>query len=185
MQLNDQHIVSKTDKDGIIIYVNDEFTGLTGYSKLDLIGSSYDIIKHPDMPQVLFSKLWESLEKNEEYIFIVKNKHKDGSEFWVLNSVKINKADDDLVDFNTRELPEEAVQKIKLLYQDVKEVENARGEQSAGLYLDSYLREEIGKTYKEYVKDLIAEAIEIEKEQNKKKKMENRLNWFLFSDYQE
>lgn len=50
-------IVSKTDADGIITYVNEEFCKLSGYSKEELIGKSHNIMRHPDMQKEVFADL--------------------------------------------------------------------------------------------------------------------------------
>lgn len=74
---------SKTDKNGIITYVSDAFCELTGYTKDELIGQSHSIIKHPDTPSESFETLWKTITKGEVYQGEVKNKKKNGEEFWL------------------------------------------------------------------------------------------------------
>lgn len=77
-------IVSKTDADGIITYVNDEFCNITGYSKEELLGKPQNIIRHPDMKKEFFADLWNTIKNLKQPWFgEIKNRKKDGSYYWV------------------------------------------------------------------------------------------------------
>ena len=76
--LDSNSIVSKTDKRGIITYVNDLFIKVSGYTKEELIGKSHSIIRHPDMPDSLFIELWKTVSSGKTWKGIVKNRRKDG-----------------------------------------------------------------------------------------------------------
>ena len=76
-------IVSKTDTRGIITYVNDKFCEISGYSKEELIGKPHNIIRHPDMPKKVFKDLWDTIKRGEIWRGIVKNRKKNGEEYWV------------------------------------------------------------------------------------------------------
>lgn len=76
-------IVSKTDKNGIITFVNDEFCKITGFSKDELVGSNHNLIRHPDTPLEVYQDMWHTIKDlKKPWSNIVKNKNKDGSEFW-------------------------------------------------------------------------------------------------------
>ena len=77
-------IMSKTDKRGIIQYVNDYFCEVAQYDKEELIGKPHNIIRHPDMPKVIFKLLWEKLHKAENLYVIIKNLTKYGNYYWVV-----------------------------------------------------------------------------------------------------
>jgi len=47
-------IVSKTDIEGTITFVNNAFCEISGYSKSELLGSKHSKIRHPDMKNVFF-----------------------------------------------------------------------------------------------------------------------------------
>jgi len=76
-------IVSETDKNGRIIYVNDDFCNICGYSKDELIGKAHNIVRHKDMPKVAFEGLWDTISKMKIWNGIVKNSTKDGGFYWV------------------------------------------------------------------------------------------------------
>lgn len=76
-------IVSRTDLNGAITYVNDDFCRITGYSKNELIGVNHNVIRHPDMPTSFFTKLWKIIKAGEKFKGCIKNKAKNGSYYWV------------------------------------------------------------------------------------------------------
>ena len=80
----DKVIMSKTDHKGVIQYVNDYFIEICGYNQDELIGKPHNIIRHPDMPKVIFKTMWQKLHKGENLYAIVKNLTKDGSYYWVV-----------------------------------------------------------------------------------------------------
>lgn len=76
-------IVSKTDKNGIITYANDEFCKISGYSKEELIGKSHNIIRHPDTDKSVFKELWHTIrDKKEPWFGDIKNQAKDKTPYW-------------------------------------------------------------------------------------------------------
>ena len=76
-------IVSKTDRAGIITYVNDRFCEITGYTQSELMGQPHNIIRHPDMPSETFRSMWRTILAKQPWYGIVKNRKKDGSSYYV------------------------------------------------------------------------------------------------------
>jgi len=81
--LDDQAIVSKTDMNGNIVYVNPYFIEVSGYSEDELIGAPQNIVRHPDMPADVFADLWRSIQNGEPWTGLVKNRCKNGDFYWV------------------------------------------------------------------------------------------------------
>ncbi|HEY9203063.1 MAG TPA: PAS domain S-box protein [Sulfurimonas sp.] len=81
------NIISKTDVNGIITFVNDEFCAISGYSKDELIGRNHNIVRHPDVPKEKFALLWETIKKKNIYKDTVKNLAKDGTPFYVNTTI--------------------------------------------------------------------------------------------------
>lgn len=79
----DTMIVSETDEKGIIVYANEDFCKVAGYTKEELIGNPHNMVRHEDMPKQAFESLWKTLKRNETWHGIVKNKTKDGGFYWV------------------------------------------------------------------------------------------------------
>ncbi|WP_345993097.1 PAS domain S-box protein [Sulfurimonas sp. HSL-1716] len=81
------NIISKTDTDGIITFVNDEFCRISGYSREELIGKNHNIVRHPDVDPSKFKLLWDTIKNKNIYKDTVKNLAKDGSTFYVNTTV--------------------------------------------------------------------------------------------------
>lgn len=77
------NIVSKTDINGIITYVNDEFCRISGYSGDELIGRNQNIVRHPNMEKEVFANLWQTILSKRVWKGIVENRAKNGSSYWV------------------------------------------------------------------------------------------------------
>lgn len=82
-----EFIVSKTDTKGKITYCNQIFCEVAGYSFSELMGQPHSIIRHPDMPRVVFEQLWKQIACGQEVFAYVKNLCKSGAYYWVLAHV--------------------------------------------------------------------------------------------------
>lgn len=80
----DEIIVSKTDLGGRILYANDIFLEISGYTEEEVIGRPHNIIRHPHMPRCVFKLLWETIETGSEIFGYVVNRAKNGDHYWVL-----------------------------------------------------------------------------------------------------
>lgn len=77
-------IISTTDKKGVIISVNDYFQEISGYTGSELLKKPHNIIRHPDMPKIVFKILWDRLHKGENIYAVIKNLTKNGDYYWVV-----------------------------------------------------------------------------------------------------
>ncbi|MBE0514294.1 PAS domain S-box protein [Sulfurimonas sp.] len=75
--------VSQTDLDGNITFVNRKFCEISGYARDELIGRSHDIIRHPDVEEATFEKMWKTLKSGQVWNGMLKNLRKDGRYCWV------------------------------------------------------------------------------------------------------
>ena len=80
----DELFFSITDRRGVILHRNDVFTRISGYSTPELIGAPHSILRHPDMPRVVFKLLWDTIEAGQTIAAYVKNLAKDGRYYWVM-----------------------------------------------------------------------------------------------------
>lgn len=76
-------IVSKTDLQGNITYINQDFINVSGFTEDELIGSPQNIVRHPDMPQEAFADFWRTLKSGKAWTGMVKNRCKNGDHYWV------------------------------------------------------------------------------------------------------
>ncbi len=76
-------LVTRTDLQGKIVYANDEFLKISGYSRAEVIGQNHNIIRHPDMPAEVFEDLWKTVKAMRPWSGCVKNRSKNGDFYWV------------------------------------------------------------------------------------------------------
>ncbi len=137
-------IVSKTDARGNIIYGNQIFIEMSGHTEHELIGSPHSILRHPDMPAVIFKFLWERIQKKEEIFAYVKNLCKDGSYYWVFANVTATTDPNGKVrDYHSvrRKPSEKAMTIIPDLYGKMLHAESLNGIDASKKILNTVLNE--------------------------------------------
>ena len=87
-------IVSKSDEKGNITYTNPIFMKISGYTQGELLDQPHAILRHPDMPKVIFKYLWDNIQAGKDVNAYVKNLCKDGGFYWVLAQVRVAKNPD-------------------------------------------------------------------------------------------
>ncbi len=81
--LNESAIVSKTDSNGYITFVNKKFCDISGYSQEELVGHSHNLVRHPAMEKDFFTNLWKTLKQQEMFKAIIRNRTKSGEDYYV------------------------------------------------------------------------------------------------------
>jgi PAS domain S-box-containing protein len=76
-------ILAKTDRYGVITYVNDEFCDIAKYSREELIGNRFQMLSGHYHSKQFFDKMWESISSGKIWNDEIKNKAKDSSPFWL------------------------------------------------------------------------------------------------------
>lgn len=84
----DQHsIVSTTDVQGNITYVNDRFCKITGYSREELIGQNHRIINAGLHPAEYFREMYCTLASGKVWEAEICNRAKAGHIFWLRSTI--------------------------------------------------------------------------------------------------
>ncbi|MHB1334255.1 MAG: methyl-accepting chemotaxis protein [Sulfuriferula sp.] len=76
-------VVSKTDMQGNITYINRDFVNISGFSEEELLGAPQNIVRHPDMPVEAFADFWRTIKSGKAWTGLVKNRCKNGDHYWV------------------------------------------------------------------------------------------------------
>ena len=94
-------MVSKTDLEGNIAFVNDNFCNISKYDRNEIIGNSHNIIRHPDSNVSFYDSLCKQLKSGDIWQEKVTNKAKDGSSYYVdLTIIPIfDKMGNDIIDY--------------------------------------------------------------------------------------
>jgi PAS domain S-box-containing protein len=81
--LNTAAIVSETDADFNITFVNDSFCELYGYHREELIGKNHRILKSGKQPDVFFTDMISTIRSGKVFKGKVLNKKKGGQLYWM------------------------------------------------------------------------------------------------------
>lgn len=119
------YILSETDEKGMIIYANDIFCEMAGYSLDELIGQPHNIVRHPDMPRIAFQGLWDDIQSKGFWRGIVKNLRKDRGYYWVdATALRKIHTDGSVTYLSIRRVPSRAeVESCITLYAELKSKE--------------------------------------------------------------
>ena len=151
-------IMSKTDAKGIIEYANEYFVEVSEYKEWELMGQPHNIIRHPDMPKIVFRLLWTRLQNKQNIHAIVKNLSKTGRYYWVVTDFKWKEDENgNVVAYYSRRkaVPENVKQYFESLYAKLRKLEEKGGMEASGAFLQGML-DDAGKTYDQLVLDLFS-----------------------------
>jgi len=139
-----EFIVSKTDLKSKILYGNEYFISISGWSEEELLGKPHNILRHPDMPQVAFKILYDLIENGQEFFGFVKNLKKDGGYYWVFANItpSFDASGKIIGYYSVRRKPRDGFKKIiEPLYKKLKEVEESGGMQASYEVVQNLLKE--------------------------------------------
>ncbi len=85
--VNISSIVTKTDPTGRIIFANDNFCKISGYSREELIGKPHNIVRHPDEDSEKFKDLWSTIQAKKVWQGTIVNRNKNGSAYYTCATV--------------------------------------------------------------------------------------------------
>jgi len=151
---DDDFIVSKTDLKGRITYGNDMFIDMSGYSESELLGAPHNILRHSDMPKIIFKLLWDRVQSKEEIFAFVKNRCKNDDYYWVFTNVtaSLDKNGNIVGYYSVRRKPNpEAIQTIVPIYKKLLDVEHSSGMEASLKELESILNNNNKVTYDEFI----------------------------------
>ena len=119
-------IVSITDTKGFITYANDKFCEVSKYSLQELIGANHNIINSRFHSKEFFNDMWQTISSGNIWKGEIKNKAKDGSEYYVESTIIPFMTDGKpfqyiAIRYETTQLKlkEEAILNQKLFYENI------------------------------------------------------------------
>jgi len=84
----DQHaIVSTTDREGNITYVNTEFTKISQFTQSELKGKNHRVIRSDQHDDAFFKEMWERIASGQVWHGQIKNIKKGGGHYWVSSTI--------------------------------------------------------------------------------------------------
>ena len=115
-------ILTRTDKKGNIIFANNMFSKMTGFSKDEYLGRPHSIVRHPGMPRAIFKELWETILLGKEWQGYIKNRTKDNKFYWVNAYIQPEIENGVIVGFSSvqRSVPMEIISKYEEIYREMR-----------------------------------------------------------------
>ena len=156
MELNikpGEFIISKTDLKGNITYANQTFTEISGYAESETLNAPHRILRHEDMPKLIFKMLWERIQNNEGIYAYVKNKTKNNDHYWVFAYVtpSFDLLGNRIGYYSVRRAPNpNALKVIEPLYRDLLRAERQSSVSASEKHLETLLQQQ-GMTYDQFV----------------------------------
>jgi len=75
------------NRSGMIEYVNNTVCKITGYSEHELLGQKPSILKSGEIPEEVYSKLWQTISQGETWKGNLCNRKKNGELFWETSTI--------------------------------------------------------------------------------------------------
>ena len=79
--------VMMTDRDGVIVWVNEAFTKMSGYSAEEAVGATPRLLKSGAQGKRFYSRLWQTILAGRKWRSEVVERHKDGSHYQVIQTI--------------------------------------------------------------------------------------------------
>ncbi len=85
--LNDVAILTVTDLQGHIIFANEQFCHLSGYSQEELLGAKHNIVNSGTHTKEFFAVMWKTVATGNVWFGEICNRAKDGHLYWLQATV--------------------------------------------------------------------------------------------------
>lgn len=96
--INAHNLVSMTNTQGVIIYANEKFCETSQFTLAELLGKTHGMINSGHHPREFFKDLWTTILQGKAWKGEIKNRAKDGSYYWVDNTILPVLTEDGIVD---------------------------------------------------------------------------------------
>ena len=108
-------LISITDKHGRIIDASHAFCEFVEYTKDELIGKTHKILKHEDTPSHFYEKMWQKIMSGNVFNSEIRNRKKNGDIYWANLTITPVFKEDKIVNFTAIRQDITSKKKLELL----------------------------------------------------------------------
>lgn len=121
--VDDDVLISRSDLQGRITYVNQTFVDVSGYPMEELMGEPHNLFRHPSMPNAVFQNLWETIEAGKTWQGLIKNRRQSGEAYWMHTTIAPLLDGDRVVGYTSirRKATVEAIERAERVYAAMQE----------------------------------------------------------------
>lgn len=119
-------LLSTINVDGNITFVNQNFTEISGYKNLEMIGKSFDFLINDKTKENAFEEIVENLKLNDNWKSVIKNTNKNGEVYWLDTTIIPFIKDEKVVNFisiqvdvTEKVLKEQKVEEQRTFYEKI------------------------------------------------------------------
>jgi len=154
-------IISRSNLQGSIIQCNNLLASLSGWTKEELLGSNHNLLRHPEMPKVLFKIIWDAIIAKKEFYGYIKNIRKDGGFYWTFAYITADINDSGNITGYTsyrRFAPNFTIEAIEPIYKILTKAEDQGGLDVSEPLFKEYLKKTGFGSYDKLIVDLQIKA---------------------------
>ncbi len=122
----DRHaIISITDRAGRIVFCNEKFVEISGYSRDVLIGKNHNLLNSGLHRPEFFKEMWATIAAGRNWEGDIRNRRKDGSHYWVRSTIAPLLGDDGRPEkYLSIRTDVTSIKKAEIAYQSILSVDN-------------------------------------------------------------
>lgn len=121
-------ILSRTDANGNITYVNDKFLEISGYTLDELIGKNHSVLSSKDTNKKLYKNLWKTISSGNIWEGVMKNKTKSGADFWTKTTIiPIKNLNGEIAEFLAIRYDVTSITKQRQKFEDIARTDSLTG----------------------------------------------------------
>ncbi|QKF65414.1 PAS domain-containing protein [Campylobacter corcagiensis] len=156
----ERYLISSTNTKGIITSVNPYFKSISGYKANELVGSPHNIVRHPDMPRVIFKMMWDRIKSGKNMAAVVKNLAKDGRYYWVVTDFQVQTDENGNISGFTafrRAADNDTIKTITSIYEKLLDAEQVGGMDASEHELNMILKQK-GMSYSDFLEGVMKKS---------------------------